>query len=70
MVVDSQSMDQFRFVEGTNQGQAVFTPDGSKWIAFNPIDKVIIYDFDRATGELSSLQRVNPHQNHRPQPAI
>jgi len=63
MVVDSQSIGQFRFVEGTNQGQAVFTPDGSKWIAFNSIDKVIIYDFDRATGELSNLQRVNPQDS-------
>jgi hypothetical protein len=62
MVVDSQSLTG-TFPQGYNRGQAVFTPDGSKWIAFNPIDKVIIYDFNRATGELSNLQMVNPQDS-------
>ncbi|HHH52999.1 MAG TPA: T9SS type A sorting domain-containing protein, partial [Bacteroidetes bacterium] len=59
MVVDSQSLAG-TFPHGNSLGQAVFSPDGSKWIAFNYIDKALIYDFDRATGELSNLQRVNP----------
>lgn len=62
ILVDSQSMVG-SFPHGYNRGQAVFAPDGSKWIGFNPIDKVIIYDFDRLTGKLSNLQRVNPQDS-------
>ncbi|HHH52113.1 MAG TPA: T9SS type A sorting domain-containing protein [Bacteroidetes bacterium] len=62
MVVDSQSLAG-TFPHGRNRGQAVFTPDGSKWIAFNPVDKILIYDFNRSTGELSNLQRVNPQDS-------
>jgi len=62
MVVDSQSLVG-TFPEGYSRGQAVFTPDGSKWIVFNEVDKVFIYDFDRETGELSNLKRVNPQDS-------
>ena len=61
-VVDSLNMVG-TFPHGKSRGQAVFTPDGSKWIAFNPVEKVLIYDFDRATGELSNLIRVNPQDS-------
>jgi hypothetical protein len=41
-------------------GQAVFSPDGSKYvrhdIRFEPWSAVNIYDFDRCTGELSLLE--------------
>ncbi len=61
-LIDSLNMIG-KFPHGYSLGQAVFTPDGSKWIAFNPIEKVLIYDFDRATGELSNLQRINPQDS-------
>lgn len=61
-LIDSLNMIG-KFPHGYTLGQAVFTPDGSKWIAFNPIEKVLIYDFDRATGKLSNLQRINPQDS-------
>jgi hypothetical protein len=36
------------------QGQAVFTPDGKKFIRFTPRSGVNIYDFDAETGRLSN----------------
>jgi Secretion system C-terminal sorting domain len=36
------------------QGQAVFTPDGKKFIRFNPWNSLNIYDFDNETGSLSN----------------
>ena len=36
------------------QGQAVFTPDGKKFIRFNPWNGLNIYDFDNETGSLSN----------------
>ncbi len=35
-------------------GQAVFSPDGSKYIRSDPYNGTHIYDFDRCTGELSN----------------
>ncbi len=60
--VDSQSIGP-NFVPDSNPGQAVFTPDGSKYIIFNAYNKCLIYDFDRTTGNLSNLQRVNPQDS-------
>lgn len=33
-------------------GQAIFSPDGGKYIRVNPFNGIHIYDFDRCTGEL------------------
>jgi hypothetical protein len=65
MVVDSQRIGNFKFKEGNNQGQAVFTPDGSKWVAFNSKEKAIVLDFNRTTGELSNLRQINPQDSGR-----
>lgn len=45
-------------------GQAVFSPDGSRYVRYNQryIDDgghISIYDFDRCSGELSNHQRIN-----------
>ena len=63
MVVDSQNIGNFKFYRDNNLGQAVFTPDGSKWVAFNSKEKAIILDFDRTTGELYNLRQVNPQDS-------
>jgi Secretion system C-terminal sorting domain len=40
-----------------NGGQSAFTPDGSKFIRYNALSDVKIFDFDRCTGEFTdSLQ--------------
>ncbi|HHH53881.1 MAG TPA: T9SS type A sorting domain-containing protein [Bacteroidetes bacterium] len=55
--VDSQSIGP-RFTLLSNPGQAVFSPDGSKYVLYNPANECLIYDFDRETGELSNLHQV------------
>jgi hypothetical protein len=35
-------------------GQAVFTPDGTKYIRYDPFNKLDIFDFNRCTGRLSN----------------
>ncbi len=39
-------------------GQAVFSPDGSKYIHFDRYNDLNIFDFDRCTGELSNFKNV------------
>ncbi len=39
-------------------GQAMFTPDGTKYVKYNPVNGIFIFDFDRETGELSNYQHV------------
>jgi hypothetical protein len=36
-------------------GQAVFSPDGTKYVRYNPFDGIFIYDFNRESGELSNF---------------
>lgn len=58
MAVDSQSIGPNFSINSNQTGQAVFTPDGSKFLLYNPQDDLIIYDFNRETGLLSNLQQV------------
>ncbi len=44
---------------GEGGGQALFSPDGGKYIRFNPKNKVRMFDFDRTTGVLSNFQHIN-----------
>jgi hypothetical protein len=37
-----------------HSSQAIFTPDGKKYIRFNPWNGLDIFDFDRCTGQLSN----------------
>ena len=60
MVIDAQRIGNFKFKEGNIQGQAVFTPDDSKRVAFNSKEKAIIFDFNRTTGELYNLRQFKP----------
>jgi hypothetical protein len=39
-------------------GQAVFSPDGTKYIHFDRYNDLNIFDFDRCTGELSNLKKI------------
>ncbi len=40
-------------------GQAVFSPDGSKYIRFNPWNGLNIFDFDRCTGLLANHRAIS-----------
>lgn len=44
---------------GEGGGQCLFSPDGSKYIRFNPHNKVRMFDFDRNTGWLSNYTHIN-----------
>ncbi len=44
-------------VEGGEQ--SFFTPDGKTYIRFNVKNKLRIFDFDRATGQMSNYRKVN-----------
>lgn len=44
---------------GEGAGQVLFSPDGSKYIRFNPKNKIRMFDFDRSTGMLSNYQAIN-----------
>ncbi len=57
VLIDTQSMGP-KFDVWTDIGQAVFSPDGKKWIMYDDKEDAIIYDFDRATGELSNFRQV------------
>lgn len=37
-------------------GQAVFSPDGTKYVRYNPFDGIFIYDFNRESGTLSNFK--------------
>lgn len=43
-----------------HSSQAVFTPDGNKYIRFNPWNGLDIFDFDRCTGQLSNIIESGP----------
>lgn len=45
-------------LEGAGSGQANFSPDGSKYVNYSPIDGIHLYDFDRSTGLLSNFQYI------------
>lgn len=38
--------------------QCIFSPDGTKFVRYGPVDDIYIFDFDRAAGQLSNFQFV------------
>ena len=43
---------------GEGGGQAVFSPNGKKYIRYTPSDGIFIFDFDRTEGMLSNFQHI------------
>jgi hypothetical protein len=39
-------------------GQTCFSPDGTRYARYNKKDQVLLYDFDRGTGELSNFKQL------------
>ena len=49
----------FEYVDNSSaSGSARFSPDGTKYAYFNTYDNLVIYDFDRETGEMSNQQYI------------
>ncbi len=42
--------------QGNSAGQAIFSPDGTKYARYSAADELRLYNFDRTTGELSNFQ--------------
>ncbi len=42
----------------SGSGHAKFSPDGTKYALFNAYDNLLLYDFDRSSGELSNLKQL------------
>jgi len=43
-------------IQGEGGGQAVFSPDGTKYIRYTPADGLFIFDFNRNSGQLSNFR--------------
>lgn len=44
-------------------GQAIFSPDGNKYVRFSNYEDLFVFDFDRCTGVLSNFQDINIEGN-------
>jgi hypothetical protein len=55
---DTQAIGEVLTDFGNSTGQAVFTPDGTKYITFDRGAGGQVYDFDRSTGELSNYRNI------------
>jgi len=44
----------------SSSGTAILSPDGTKYAYYNESDGLLLFDFDRSTGELSNYRRVVP----------
>ncbi len=42
-----------------NSGQSLFSPDGTKFVLYNRIAQVQLYDFDRSTGQFDNFNRID-----------
>lgn len=43
---------------GQGSGQANFSPDGTQYVRYTPQDDLFLFDFDRATGQLSNFRYI------------
>jgi len=59
-LIDSQAIGPIAHLESFDfAGDARFSPDGTKYAYFNLYDGLSLFDFDRATGQLSNLKRLD-----------
>jgi len=61
-VVDTQSIGT-SWGQTNHSGQAIFSPDGTKYIRFTPWKGLDIFDFDRCSGILSNPIESGPFSN-------
>jgi len=57
-IVAQQQIGNSTSIQSQGSGQAVFSPDGAKYIRYNPNDGVFVFDFDRVSGELSNFEHI------------
>ncbi len=49
----------FDQINASAGGEAKFSPDGTRYAYFNHTDGLLLYDFDRETGELSDVRKID-----------
>ncbi len=54
--IDSQIIGDELAINGG--GQITFSPDGTKFAKYDFMDQLILFDFDRSTGQLSNYQKI------------
>jgi hypothetical protein len=54
-----QSIGMASTKPSNGSGQAVFSPDGTRYVRFSDRDDMLIFDFDRCSGELSNYTHVD-----------
>jgi len=57
-VHDFQDLDIVGGQEGWGVGQAVFSPDGTKYVHYNRNEQALLFGFDRGTGQISYQQQL------------
>jgi len=53
-------------IDASASGTAVFSPDGNSYAYYNKGDNLLLYDFDRTTGDLSDLRQLTLKTNAPP----
>lgn len=56
--VYQQEIGDAQLGDGDGVGQAVFSPDGTKFAKYEGASQLYLYDFNRETGELSNFQKI------------
>ncbi len=57
---DQEANHRFTAEKSSSSGTARFSPDGKQYAIYNETDNLLIYDFDRATGQLTFKKKMIP----------
>lgn len=63
-ITDTISMGPEMHYDVHGNGQAAFSPDGTMYAMFNDSTGLMLYDFDRATGQISNYRNVKTPTNY------
>ncbi len=58
MAVSEQVIGDSTFIGSDAGGQALFSPNGQLYVRYNPQSDIMIFDFDRSTGEMSNYRHI------------
>ncbi|MBC7775752.1 MAG: T9SS type A sorting domain-containing protein [Phycisphaerae bacterium] len=62
-LVDLQSVGMASTWNGSGSGQCTFSPNGTKFIHYENVADMYVFDFDRCSGALSNFRHVNIEHN-------
>lgn len=53
------ALDELDPINASASGDAKFSPDGTQYAYFNHYDGLLLYDFDRSSGDLTNVRKLN-----------